>query len=69
MQYVARKDNTMFYVTPDMLEYYAEQGYAITKLVEEEIEDLAAEAEQAMESLTVSDSYQAPEPEARPINE
>lgn len=63
MQYIAKKDNTMFYVSPEMIEHYASQGYAIARLVEEAVPDASAEAALAIGSMTVGHSYQAPEPE------
>ena len=59
----------MFSVSPEMLEHYSEQGYQILKLVEEEVDDVAAEAEQAIQSMSHTTEYHAPEPVARSINE
>lgn len=41
--YKVEKDGIAFYVQPEMLDWYASDGYTIYKTVEEEVLDVAAE--------------------------
>lgn len=41
--YRVEKDGKTFYIQPDMLEYYADNGYDIYKPLEEKVTDVAEE--------------------------
>ena len=41
--YRVEKDGIAFYVQPEMLDYYASNGYKIYKTIEERVADVAAE--------------------------
>lgn len=46
--YRVEKDGITFYVQPEQIEYYAANGWAVYKTVEEQVTDAAAEATEAI---------------------
>lgn len=43
--YKVEKDGISFHVQPEMVEYYADNGYSIYKIVEEKVENVKKELE------------------------
>ena len=41
--YRVKKDNKTFFIQPDMIKYYADNGYSIYKTIEIEITDIQEE--------------------------